>query len=71
MFKLTRLIVCVFILLTFSQASFSEQHGLLLDGLDGKKHSLDEYIGNGKWVVVNIWSTSCPYCRNELSQIFH
>lgn len=73
MFKLVNLIVCASILLIFSQLSFSEDRGLLLDGLDGKKHSLDEYTGKGKWVVVNVWATSCPYCRSELFDLssFH
>ncbi|HPX89086.1 MAG TPA: TlpA disulfide reductase family protein [Methylophilaceae bacterium] len=73
MFKLIRLIAFASILLTFSQPSFSEVHRPLFDGLDGQKHFLDEYIGKGKWVVVNIWATSCPYCRNELFDLssFH
>ena len=54
MFKLIRLIAFASILLTFSQPSFSEVHRPLFDGLDGQKHFLDEYIGKGKWVVVNI-----------------
>jgi peroxiredoxin len=49
-----------------TQAVFAEDHQLLLDGIDGKKHALEEYIGHGKWVVVNVWATSCPYCRHEL-----
>lgn len=73
MFKIIRIFVFAFILLIFSTPSFSEDHSLLLDGLDGKKHSLDEYIGKGKWVVVNIWATSCTYCRSELFDLssFH
>lgn len=45
----------------------------LLEGMDGKKHSLSNYIGKGKWVVVNVWGTDCPYCRAELDALidFH
>ncbi len=61
------------ILLILSQAAFSQDHQLLLDGLDGKKHALNEYIGSGQWVVVNVWATACPYCRRELFDLasFH
>lgn len=45
----------------------------MLDGLDGKQHALSDYIGHGKWVVVNVWGTDCPYCRAELDALvdFH
>lgn len=61
------------ILISSLQNANSQDHGLLLDGLDGKQHSLDEYIGKGKWVVVNVWATACPYCRRELFDLtsFH
>jgi thiol-disulfide isomerase/thioredoxin len=71
--KLIRHFLCVSTLLMLTQTAFSEEHKLLLDGVDGHKHTLDEYIGHGKWVVVNIWATSCPYCRHELYDLanFH
>jgi peroxiredoxin len=71
--KLIRQFICVSILLVHTQAVFAEEHQFMLDGVDGKKHALNEYIGHGKWVVVNIWATSCPYCRNELFDLanFH
>lgn len=73
MFKSIRIFVCSLILLSFSQTAFSEAHNIILEDLDGNQHSLDEYIGKGKWVVVNIWATACPYCRNELFDltVFH
>lgn len=44
-----------------------------LEGLDGKKHHLSEYIGKGKWVVFNIWGPGCPPCVEEMPelQFFH
>ena len=44
-----------------------------LMGLDGKQHSLDEYIGKGKWVIVNFWGTACPPCVEEIPELigFH
>lgn len=46
---------------------------LTLKGLDGKSHSADEYIGKGKWVLVNIWGPRCPPCVDEMAELqnFH
>lgn len=57
----------------FSQSSFAERHDILLNDSEGNQHSLNEFIGNGKWVVLNIWATACPYCREELHDLteFH
>lgn len=55
------------------QKVVSQAHDFVLDGIDGKQHSLAEYIGHGKWVVVNVWATACPFCRDELFDLadFH
>ena len=46
---------------------------LSLNGTDDKKHNLTEYIGQGKWVVLNLWGTDCPPCREEIPELvqFH
>lgn len=46
---------------------------LSLQGIDGKRHALSEYIGKGKWVVLNIWGPGCPPCAEEMPelQFFH
>lgn len=61
------------ILLVVTQVTCSQDQDLFLEGVDGKQHSLTEYIGKGKWVVVNVWATACPYCRRELFDLasFH
>jgi len=35
--------------------------------------SLKQYIGKGKWVVVNFWGTRCPPCIEEIPELigFH
>ncbi len=73
MIKKISFFIVVATLLILSQATASHEHDLLMDGLDGKQHSLNEYIGKGQWVVVNVWATACPYCRRELFDLasFH
>ena len=67
--------LCIFTLisLVLTWTAFSQEHNPLLEGLGGKQHTLSEYIGKGKWVVVNVWATACPYCRRELFDLasFH
>jgi thiol-disulfide isomerase/thioredoxin len=42
-----------------------------LTGLDGDQHNLNEYIGKGKWTVLNIWGTRCPPCLEEIPELIH
>lgn len=41
-------------------------HTARMMGTDGKPYALNDFIGKGQWVVVNVWATRCPYCREEL-----
>lgn len=42
-----------------------------LEGVDGDKHNLNEYIGRGKWTALNIWGTRCPPCLEEMPELIH
>ncbi len=44
-----------------------------LEDTSGKIHTLGDYIGKGKWVVLNIWGPGCPPCREEMPDLirFH
>jgi len=44
-----------------------------LQGLDGKQHELSEFLGKGKWTLVNIWGPECPPCKEEIPELvlFH
>jgi thiol-disulfide isomerase/thioredoxin len=42
-----------------------------LESIDNTQHKLSEYIGHGKWVVLNIWGTRCPPCREEMPELVH
>jgi len=44
-----------------------------LERLDGTYETMSEYIGKGRWVVVNVWSPTCSSCVEELPDVirFH
>ena len=46
---------------------------LSLKNLDGEWHSIDEFVGRGQWVLVNIWGPRCPPCVEEMPELgsFH
>jgi thiol-disulfide isomerase/thioredoxin len=44
---------------------------VLLEGLNGNRHNLNEYIGKGKWTALNIWGTRCPPCLEEMPELIH
>ena len=46
---------------------------LRLKDVDGKEHNVNEYIGQGKWTVVAVWSADCPVCRRDIHHMtfFH
>jgi len=68
-----RLLFIIFFIFSGSSLVHSEVSGTKLMGLDGKSHSLSDYIGKDKWVILNVWGTACPYCRAELDALidFH
>jgi len=46
---------------------------LVFEGIDEMPHRLDEYIGKGKWTILNIWGPRCSPCIEEMPQLqaFH
>ena len=56
-----------------SVSSMGVDPNLMLEGLDGKQHRIDTYIGKGKWIILNIWGPRCPPCIEEMPQLqaFH
>ena len=37
-----------------------------LKDMDGKDHHVGEFIGQGKWTIVVVWSADCPICRRDI-----
>jgi len=46
---------------------------ITLNDLEGRPHHMSEYIGKGKWTIVNIWGPQCPPCQEEVPELvrFH
>ncbi len=42
---------------------------VVLKGFDGKDHNVNEYVGQGKWTIVVVWSKDCPICRRDIYQM--
>lgn len=47
--------------------------GMELRDTDGQVVDLDDYTGNGKWLLVMLWATSCHICEEQKPSIsdFH
>jgi len=68
-----RLNLITFALFTLMSINVHASLDFKIKNIDGSEHTLSEYIGKGKWVVLNIWGTRCPPCREEMPELvrFH
>lgn len=69
----SRISLIILCLLSLHTSHSSASLELSLHGTDSNQHKLSEYIGHAQWVVLNIWGTRCPPCREEVPELvkFH
>lgn len=36
---------------------------------DGKEAKLSDYVGNGKYVLVDFWASWCRHCKHEIPNV--
>lgn len=63
----------ILFLITFLSGNAYASLDVLLKSTNDSQHTISEYIGHGKWVVLNIWGTRCPPCLEEVPELvrFH
>lgn len=61
-------LIILYLLLTYA-ANSSASMELPLQATDNNEYKLSKYIGHGQWVVLNIWGTRCPPCREEVPEL--
>lgn len=62
-----------FLIVISFQSVQAEAPDVRLEDLQGNYHNVSEYIGHGKWTLVNIWSPTCAQCVVEMPDLnkFH
>ncbi|MEW6330677.1 MAG: TlpA disulfide reductase family protein [Pseudomonadota bacterium] len=46
---------------------------LRLRDVEGRERNVNEFVGQGKWTIVAVWSSDCPICRRDIHHMtfFH
>ena len=72
MFKRIKWVVwCSLLILSAAAASESDDGLSVFRSLDGEPARLEDYTGNGKWLVVMIWASDCHICNQEAAAYAH
>ena len=62
-------LILISVLLGLNMASFAEPRKFSLIDINGIEQAMSDYIGQQKWVLVNVWSPTCSFCVQELPKI--
>lgn len=70
--KLSTWLLAAALALSPATASPAPAEETLYD-FDGRPHALEEYPGEGKWLIVTVWASDCPVCNKEMPEMvaFH
>ncbi len=62
-----------FLFVILIQSTRADAPDVTLEDLQGNHHNISEYIGHGKWTLVNVWSPTCIQCVVEMPDLnkFH
>lgn len=60
---------CLILLLAVPLPAPAGAQGLMLEDIHGQRQDMGDYIGNGRWVIVNVWSPTCSFCVQELPHV--
>ncbi len=62
-----------FLIVISTQSVRADAPDVVLEDLQGNHHNISEYIGHGKWTLVNVWSPTCIQCVVEMPDLnkFH
>ncbi len=53
---------------TAPTASAASEAGIVLTDFDGNRRTIEEFAGDGKWLVVMIWASDCHICNSEVPE---
>ena len=62
------------LIISFSRPTVADDYSRIwLEDLNGNRQALNQYVGQGKWLVLNIWAPGCLPCRLEMPELqqFH
>jgi len=73
MYLFLKITLLYFLFIPFNQSSQADPTDIALEDLQGNYHSVSDYIGHGKWTLVNVWSPTCIQCVIEMPDLnkFH
>ncbi|MEM7467689.1 MAG: TlpA disulfide reductase family protein [Pseudomonadota bacterium] len=60
------LIYLSYLLLLVSFSVQAEKHNQNLRTIDGESVSINDYAGDGRWLLVMLWATDCSICSKEM-----
>ena len=63
------LFLSAFVTIFFPSSAIATGPDVKLMRIDGIEQHMTDYIGQGKWVIVNVWSPSCSFCVQELPHV--